>query len=346
MTPEKTLIQPILDGDRLLITLRDGEVIELGPGLVAPGRDFSYCDLSMVKLNGANLDGCRFEDTDLSYVDLSNASLVGAEFLTDKMNDVILIHAVLQNAVFTLDGVVERLRCIQADLSYAKFCGFGRIEHSQFTDASLFGAQFDQIDVMETDLSGCNMTGCQFRNVEFDTIKMHKTGAILATFEECSFCDVECFDAVLNGARFTKCRLGFWGIELNRADLQNANFTDCRFGPVGLIGFHAPAADFRGASFCRSQFFAANFNGAGFGGAKVVSCGFNETAQEKAAWDGATILNSRFRLCHFKNATLQGTKFLNCSLQEALFPAVESEAATFEGCEFGPSIPKRLDEAA
>ena len=88
------------------------------------------------------------------------------------------------------------------------------------------------------------------------------------------------------------------------------------------------------------------FYGAGFGGAQVVSCGFNESMQEKAAWNGATVLNSRFRLCHFKDASLQGMKFLNCSLQEAKFPGAEADAAVFEGCDFGPSVPVREDEAA
>ena len=40
MAIDESLTQPILDGGRLLITLGDGEVLELGPGLVAPGRDF------------------------------------------------------------------------------------------------------------------------------------------------------------------------------------------------------------------------------------------------------------------------------------------------------------------
>jgi uncharacterized protein YjbI with pentapeptide repeats len=347
MTTEQTLITPVLKGDRLLITLRDGEVLSLGPGLVAPGRDFSGCDLSMVKMDGANLDGCRFEGADLTYVDFSNASLVGAEFINCTLNYLIMIRANLQNTLFVIDNDVEGIRFEQADLSFAKFAGSGTYRESYFNEASLFGARFDYVDFNFVRFDGCDMTGCQFYKVVFEDVVLHKSGAVLAMFDSCEFNDVEFFNAVLNGCRFVKCTLGWWGIKLNSADLQNSHFIDCRFGRVGMItGFNAPHVDFRGASFTRSQFILGNFEGAVFTGAQVVSCGFNETEQEDTVWDKATVVNSRFRLCHFKRGTLQGTKFINCSLQEALFVSKEADAAVFDGCDFGPSLPARKDDAA
>ena len=334
-------VRPVLDRDRFVVTLDDGETIALVPGVQAPGRRFHNVDLAMIKLAGANLDGCIFDDCDLSFVDFAHASLEGAQFNGCFLNHTIFIGANLRGAEFLLDVVARGLRLEQADLTGAFFAGVDRCEiHGSIaTGANLFGAVFQDLFLNTCDFDGANAGNTRWIKVAYDDVRLRNGDLAFAEFHRCRFDEVVLTNTVMVGTTFNDCATAYMALDLTGADLGGATFDHCHFGaegpcdPVVAIG-----TDFRNTKFIRSQFFQADFTRARFDGSVLMNTGFNETTQTGTNWTDTKAVDTRLRHCVFDDATLAGAVFRGCALHGAVFNQEGKTVAQFDECDFAPPV--------
>ena len=345
----KELIGPEYVGGQWVITLASGEVLELRQGMEAPGRDFSGCDLRMMKLSGANLEDCRFKGANLSGADLSHARLRGARFAMCELNHAVFEHADATKAMFILPPGANHLNLARTVLTGAKFFGNGkdrRVAYVDMTGADLFGARFMYLQLDELKLTGANATGSRWLGTWIMDSDCTGADLVLAEFVDCAFEETDFTCARMDGIRFVDCRTSGFDVVFDGATLDRAVIESCEFGSGQYKpGIQAKGASFREATLLRSQFAATGLEGADFTGAMVVCCIFDGAVVERSRWANAQVTGSRFRGCEFHNATFDGAVVRDCGLQNALLGKAARTEAVFEGCDWGVSVPG-IGEAA
>lgn len=345
----ENLIRPEYMGGQWIITLVSGEMLELRQGMRAPGRDFSGCDLSMMRLSGANLEGCRFKGANLSGTDLSHARLRGATFIDCDLSHAVFEHADATKAWFKLTPGANHLNLAHTVLTGARLLSSPknrRVAYVDLTGADLFEARFFFLVLDELKLTGANATGSRWSSVHITDSDCTNVDLVLAEFRNCMFDETEFSGARMDGIRFVDCRTGGFGVVFDDVTMDRAVIESCDFGS-GLYrpGIQAKGTSFREATLLRSNFAATDLEGADFAGATVECCIFDGATVEHSRWVNARVKGSRFRGCQFHDAKFGGAVMRDCALKNALLGKASRAEAVFEGCDWGLHVPGTEEDA-
>jgi hypothetical protein len=155
--------------------------------------DFSACSVP-ADSQGANLEGCNFQDSDLAGKNLQNADLQGANLQGADLARANLSNANLQGAL--LQG------------------------------ANLTGANFDPANLSSANLSGADASWADFHGADLQNAILQKTKLIGANLTSANLSNADLTGAVLVFADLRRADLqnaNFTDAELCGANLQGAN---------------------------------------------------------------------------------------------------------------------------
>lgn len=144
------------------------------------------------------------------------------------------------------------------------------------------------------DLSGIDLSGLCFKDMDFSLVLFKGANLSQTSFENCRFGETAFCFATLQGARFKDCR--FEGSNLNQCHFERAVFENCRFEKLML-----------------SQLVFAE--------CELSSCHFNESM-----WQNFELIDSRLNHCvadgfallesHLRNSSFDECEWLRCAFTE------------------------------
>jgi uncharacterized protein YjbI with pentapeptide repeats len=227
------------------------------------------------------------------------------------------------------------------------------LDHKDFRNDILIGANFTNASIKRTDFQGANATGAVFINAivvtsNFIEAILKNTNFVSADLRKCRFDSVQAADsffnaAFLGGVNFTKAVLT--GSHLQRADLNRANlemavFHRCLLGQANLNSARLIEADFtraylasaqigfitngRKANFERANLDHADLRGSSFPNAVFIGANLgyailNTTVVKDSDFTGASLSFADLRGADFRGAKLNFTNMMFADMRGAKF---------------------------
>jgi uncharacterized protein YjbI with pentapeptide repeats len=312
------------------------------------------------------------QKSNLTRLDFSGKIMKGAQFSGCNLTGIKLIGADISNATFpSVSSIQARTDLTLADLTDAKCPGavFDRaiLTSANFTRATLGGATFTSTGMQGTKFEHTDVTECTFSKspsfgTEPDKLTSFKnTKLLLSTIEkEWSYLNLEGAQivglsnsvnldylqakyAVLSGRNFS-------GYQLNNANLNGATINDCIFDDA-----HMTKARLKVVKGTRTSFKRATLNNAHFGyhdddqtillGADFTSAQLNGALFSKAdlgpyqlapvkqvtKFNRAVMTNMEFSMANLSNAELTG----GISMHNTNFTSANFRDADLTGAQMG-----------
>lgn len=127
-------------------------------------RDFSFQDLSRIKLRDKDLSGAIFVGANLSYSSFKSGNLSDTNFSNANLQNASLCDANLENANFS-----------NADLRNIDISAERHGKNANFTNANFEGTDFDQGIIEDADFSGANFRNTRYLQFWFERCNFTKT---------------------------------------------------------------------------------------------------------------------------------------------------------------------------
>jgi len=265
--------------------------LQIGPGMIAAGRD-----LRSLRFVEEDLSGADFSGADLRFAQFEGCVLRGASFRGAKLGGAGIESCDTEGADFAeaeIDTVVSPRTLelnphqVKATKSYAsrRFEGCSIVTPSNeagdydfrgfvFKDCSFLGnlTEADFTDATLTDFNGSLSfrhltTTRSFQNKRLNRVRVTLSGA--ADFTDITFVDssLRLRDAaVFQNARFVgQCSIygSFTAGQLSRTyNYRNGDLSGMRFSEVDFAGFDFSHQNLTGVTFSNCRFGAAKFDGA------------------------------------------------------------------------------------
>ncbi|MGE0431160.1 MAG: DUF2169 domain-containing protein [Planctomycetota bacterium] len=263
-------------------------------------EDFSSCDLTGCNFTGANCAGVMFIGAVMRNVTADKADFSGCVFAGAECAASSFSEARLDHADFT-DASLEMCVFRAASLKEAKLIG-ATLKMSMFMNADLTGAKAAGCEGERAILDEARLDGADFSGAMFDRASMRKCSAQRldlsgATLTNCNFMECDLGGAALTGVTAIDC--SFQDAKLLTTDLSDSDIKRSLFQRATMEAVRAVAADFAESCFRRATITACDCSGANFG---------------KAELNNATVTASRFVGANFWHTVLQETVLDNCDL--------------------------------
>jgi uncharacterized protein YjbI with pentapeptide repeats len=304
-TPE--MRNTYFEGDKCMLQLRNGDVIELKSFGDYAGVDFSGSILKGVRMVNSNFAGANFTDCVLSHSDFEGSTLNRAIFKDVEMEFTNFGYCTAEYAQFAAKEAC-RVAFQNARLDFTTFSGC--LEFGTFENAKLFGCVFNAECDVAINFYNAAVIGCHFQKCDLDE-DWNVTGldASFTTFADCSFSKIT-FDGVnFEGAKFIDCMVSKYGttarMEFSRCNMTHVQIVRCQW---------------RYAYFFKCLMENAKFQNVFMPGSRFVDCQATDIHVNMSMFKAA-----RFLACKLKNA-----QFLNSNLNEATFNLSKLEGAAFE----------------
>ena len=227
-------------------------------------KDFSYVDLSGIKLNEGIFSNCNFRNAILKEASLEFCALEGAN----------------------LEGAnLEGANLTQADL--------GR--------ANLKGARLTGTKIQKANLEGADLKGADLKGADLKEAEMQKSNFENAILKEASleFCTLE--GANLEGADLEGANLK--GAELQGANLRGASLYKVTGENAHIFDTNLEGADLREAYLGEAELQRSNLKGANLKGANLEDVDLQEANLKGANLEGANLQGTDFRGTEYDDAT-------------------------------------------
>lgn len=328
-TPEQRTTY--FDGNKCMLQLRNGDVVELKPFGNYTGVDFSGSVLKGLRVVNATFDDANFTDCVLSYSDFEGSTFHRATFTDVEMETTNFGYCAADNARFKAkEGRYVSFR--NARLNFTTFEGC--IEQGTFENAKLFVCVFNEVCDIALNLQNAAFIGCHIKKSDVDE-HWNVTGldASCTTFSECKFSKVVFENVNFEGAKFIDCTVDKWadsaeltfeGCNLTRAQivrcqwrftefnkcvmnnvvLQNvfmfdAEFSRCDMNDALVQMGMLISTKFKTCTLNGARFLHANLNGANLDYSTFVGATFEGTAMQGAKMGNSSLNNAHFTRCTF-----------------------------------------------
>ena len=198
------------------------------------GQSLEGCDLSAAILVSADLTGAILAQADLTGANLGNArldqaDLTGAKCEGASFNQVNLSSVTYEKAIFRR----------------ASFANGALVPLELLRQTDCRGANFGAVNFPGADLSGRDLSECNFVSAQFAGARLRRATLRAVNFQGCDLQGSDLSGADCEVGRFSDAKL--MGALLRRASLRNGDFT---------------RADFAGADISRADFHEACLNDA------------------------------------------------------------------------------------
>ncbi|HYC91447.1 MAG TPA: pentapeptide repeat-containing protein [Thermoanaerobaculia bacterium] len=225
------------------------------------GYDFRNTGFLAVRLAGADLSHCLFENARLQDCDLSGAKVegarLGASFARSRLDGIDFTGADLRGADFGYASVVQS-SFRNLDLAGMNFTD-AECWKADFSGATLTGATFQRAKCAEAQFTGARMAGADFLSAVLHMANLDDadlTGANLLTAQ-----------LILADAR----RTNFTGADLGMANIVNSNLSGATLVGTKIYGLAAWNVELEGAT--QDDLVITR------GGESVITCDDVEIAQ-------------------------------------------------------------------
>lgn len=290
-------------------------------GVKAPRVNLIDADLGEADFTGADLEDARMEQTRMVKAKLGKASLAGADLRfadlsKSDLRDANLTGADLSMATMKLvkgDGVnltevlfdmaqITKCRLQGAVLRKAR-SSLGSLSGSNLTGADLTDCEFEKVDFMTAVLDEADFRGATVRQALMRDTQAHGTVFDGADISQCSATGTASFQRAsfvgANGERSVFMDVDLTGANLQNAMLQNSYFQGANGEDADFAAAVLKGACFRKASLVRPRFAMADLCGADFNGARLDDGNFRG-----ANCYDAKFLAARAVRCDFEDANL------------------------------------------
>jgi len=197
-------------------------------------RDMSLCDFSSadrlkdMNLKGAVLRNARLAgelgQADLRGADLSGAAVIGSLTLSPQTQ-----------------AAGANFSKLQTGGNNPLIAGGADLNHADFSDANLYGAQLNQADLSAAKLNGATLSGAQMAESNLQGAQLANGKLAYANLTAANLTGAELEAADLSSAYLADA-------DFNGAELQNANLAG-----ADLAGSDFSGADLRGANLADAQ---------------------------------------------------------------------------------------------
>ncbi|MDD3313534.1 class I adenylate cyclase [Pseudodesulfovibrio sp.] len=192
---------------------------------------------------------------------------------------------------------------------------FRNVRDMDLTCSRVAGASMDG-----RELTGLNLSGSGFREVEMLRCKVSRSRLTACAFEQ----------ATITGSAFSGC--DFTGTDFSGAQFAGCSFNDCVF--TGAAFSHCDLSDcrFRNCAMGGSAFFGATLHRTGFTTSVLTGATFHETTVRSCRFE-----DMDFTAAAFTSARFAGVEFTDCVLhaitvEDSQLHALEMPGSTVTRC--------------
>ena len=309
------------DGSIYIVTIGDGKIFRISPGLngnisgsdcqnFSDSKNFSGCIFSGEDFIGKNFSNKNFNFADFSKSNLTDvnfqgANLVNSNFYNAKLSNVNFSGANLDSTIFK-EAILTNTNFNKASLVSADFqktilskvnFEHSDLERSFFNNAELEGTKFMHANLMRAGFESSNLTFVDLEN----------TNLVKANFD----------NAILKNANFNGAKI--WKTKLNNADLENSSFVET----------DVFKSEFRKSNLKNADFQLSKLTNVDFTDADLTSVNLLYVYPVDSIFDDTILKNAKINTClehdtfsKILNKILRSIEGLNSEFFEKLIISV------------------------
>ena len=309
------------DGSIYIVTIGDGKIFRISPGLngnisgsdcqnFSDSKNFSGCIFSGEDFTGKNFSNkdfsfADFSKSNLTDVNFQGANLVNSNFYNAKLSNVNFSGANLDSAIFK-EAILTNTNFNKASLVSA---GFQKtiLSKVNFEHSDLERSLFDNAELESTKFMHANLMRAGFESSNLTFVDLENTNLVKANFD----------NAILKNANFNGAKI--WKTKLNNADLENSSF-------VGTDVFNS---EFRKSNLKNADFQLSKLTNVDFTDADLTSVNLLYVYPVDSIFDDTILKNAKINTClehdifsRILNKILRSIEGLNLEFFEKLIISV------------------------
>ena len=309
------------DGSIYIVTIGDGKIFRISPGL---NGNISGSDCQNFS-DSKNFSGCIFSGEDFTGKNFSNKDFSFANFSKSNLTDVNFQGANLVNSNF-YNAKLSNVNFSGANLDSAIFKE-AILTNTNFNKASLVSADFQKTILSKVSFEHSDLKRSFFNNAELEATKFMHANLMRAGFESSNltFVDLENtnlvkanFDnAILKNANFNGAKI--WKTKLNNADLENSSFVET----------DVFKSEFRKSNLKNADFQLSKLTNVDFTDADLTSVNLLYVYPVDSIFDDTILKNAKINTClehdifsRILNKILRSIEGLNLEFFEKLIISV------------------------
>jgi len=309
------------DGSIYIVTIGDGKIFRISPGLngningsdcqnFSDSKNFSGCIFSGEDFIGKNFSNKNFNFADFSKSNLTDvnfqgANLVNSNFYNAKLSNVNFSGANLDSAIFK-EAILTNTNFNKASLVSA---GFQKtiLSKVNFEHSDLERSLFDNAELESTKFMHANLMRAGFESSNLTFVDLENTNLVKANFD----------NAILKNANFNEAKI--WKTKLNNADLENSSFVET----------DVFKSEFRKSNLKNADFQLSKLTNVDFTDADLTSVNLLYVYPVDSIFDDTILKNAKINTClehdtfsRILNKILRSIEGLNLEFFEKLIISV------------------------
>ena len=309
------------DGSIYIVTIGDGKIFRISPGLngnisgsdcqnFSDSKNFSGCIFSGEDFIGKNFSNKNFNFADFSKSNLTDvnfqgANLVNSNFYNAKLSNVNFSGANLDSAIFK-EAILTNTNFNKASLVSA---GFQKtiLSKVNFEHSDLERSLFDNAELESTKFMHANLMRAGFESSNLTFVDLENTNLVKANFD----------NAILKNANFNGAKI--WKTKLNNADLENSSFVET----------DVFKSEFRKSNLKNADFQLSKLTNVDFTDADLTSVNLLYVYPVDSIFDDTILKNAKINTClehdtfsKILNKILRSIEGLNSEFFEKLIISV------------------------
>ena len=309
------------DGSIYIVTIGDGKIFRISPGLngnisgsdcqnFSDSKNFSGCIFSGEDFTGKNFSNKNFNFADFSKSNLTDvnfqgANLVNSNFYNAKLSNVNFSGANLDSTIFK-EAILTNTNFNKASLVSA---GFQKtiLSKVNFEHSDLERSLFDNAELESTKFMHANLMRAGFESSNLTFVDLENTNLVKANFD----------NAILKNANFNGAKI--WKTKLNNADLENSSFVET----------DVFKSEFRKSNLKNADFQLSKLTNVDFTDADLTSVNLLYVYPVDSIFDDTILKNAKINTClehdifsRILNKILRSIEGLNLEFFEKLIISV------------------------
>ena len=309
------------DGSIYIVTIGDGKIFRISPGLngnisgsdcqnFSDSKNFSGCIFSGEDFIGKNFSNKNFNFADFSKSNLTDvnfqgANLVNSNFYNAKLSNVNFSGANLDSTIFK-EAILTNTNFNKASLVSA---GFQKtiLSKVNFEHSDLERSLFDNAELESTKFMHANLMRAGFESSNLTFVDLENTNLVKANFD----------NAILKNANFNGAKI--WKTKLNNADLENSSFVET----------DVFKSEFRKSNLKNADFQLSKLTNVDFTDADLTSVNLLYVYPVDSIFDDTILKNAKINTClehdifsRILNKILRSIEGLNSEFFEKLIISV------------------------
>lgn len=325
---------------------------------------FAKCVVSDSRLTDTVFNGSVFTDSEVKSSDFSDSKLWNITFEHTKIFSCDFTRAEIKN--WKWENSTGKIILSNCSFAFSvwndMFIKSADLSDSVFGDASLIGAEFEDVKLENTLFLRCQLAQASFiKCEEFEQSSFQDANLFGAAFEDCKMDRSSFFRANASYASLNNC-------SIKNSDCAESNFRNAKIRKVDFENTRLKTSTFdfsiiEDCKFIRvladnTQFTSVACSKTNFSFSAMPDSCFSKTTLDSCCLLGTDLSDSEateltMRSCELNQTDLSRTRFIDCKMEEAKTPVkncIFSDARfasvngstisgiTFENCDFSQSV--------